>query len=139
MPPLRRPRPVADESPASAPLHNLQSELLAAKAAWEQLGVRVGKGYTSAYSKHVQTLAQMKKAKEEASSNALMFVFSIVSIGFAGGVVGGLMGPWVKKVGESTAHFVFREGVRSIGQQGAKDLVKAGDERIKNLRAMETN
>ncbi len=133
MPPPLRPGPVAKESPASGPLHNLQSELLSAKAIWEQLGVRIAKGYTVAYGKHVEALAEMKREQTEASSDALQFVFSIVCVGLAGGVVGGLMGPWIKKATESTAHFVFRESVRGIAQQGAKDLAKAGDEKLKKL------
>lgn len=135
-PPARRPQPVAKESAASGPLHNLQTELLSAKAAWEQLGVRIAKGYTAAYIVHVATLEQMKKAKEakEAARAALlnkyMFVFSVISIGFAGGAVGAVMGPWAKRAGEGTAHWVFREGARSAMQQGAKDIVKAGDEKL---------
>lgn len=132
-PPARRPKAVANESPASGPLHNLQSELLAAKAAWEQLGVRIAKGYTTAYVQHTKTLELMKKvkeAKQAASAAKMQFVFSVISIGFAGGVVGGLVAPWVKRGGEGTSQFVFREGVRSVMQQGAKDLVKAGDERL---------
>jgi hypothetical protein len=133
MPPPQRPGSVANESPASGPLHNLQSELLSAKAVWEQLGVRVAKGYTVAYGKHVQTLSDMKKQQTEASSDALQFVFSIVCVGFAGGVVGALMGDWAKAVTESRAHFVFREGIRGLAQQGAKDLAKVGDEKLKKL------
>lgn len=133
MAPPKRPQAVKEESKASGPLHHLQSELLSAKAAWEQLGVRIAKGYTTAYGKHQKTLTRMKKAKEEASSDALSFVFSIVSIGFAGGIVGGLMGPWIKRASESTAKFVFREGTRGLAQQGAKDLVKVGGEKLKDL------
>jgi hypothetical protein len=132
--PPRRPGPVANESPASSLLHDLIAELLSAKSAWEQLGVRVAKGYTTAYGFHVRTLTEMKKSDTEASSDALMFVFSAVCVGLAGGVVGGVMGPWIKKTAESTAHFIYKEAVRSILQQGAKDLAKAGDERLKKLR-----
>ncbi len=139
MAPPRRPGPVADESPASGPLHNVVTELLSSKAAWEQLGVRIAKGYTTAYGFHVRTLKEMDRAKSEASSDALMFVFSIVCVGLAGGVVGGLMGPWIKKQAESTAHFVYKEAVRSVLQQGAKDLAKAGDDKIKKLRVDANN
>jgi hypothetical protein len=132
--PPRRPVSVKNESPASTLLHDLMTELLSAKSAWERLGVRVAKGYTTAYDFHVKTLKKMERSNTEASSDALMFVFSAACIGFAGGVVGGIMGPWVKKTAESTGHFIFREGVRSILQQGAKDLAKAGVEKLKKVR-----
>jgi len=144
-PPPRRPGSVAVESPASGPLHMLQSELLSAKAAWEQLGVRIAKGYTTAYGKHVQTLAAVKRkrdnmeASKEATADGLIFVFSIVTVGLAGGIVGGLMGPWIKKQSESTAHFVFKEAIRGLAQQAAKDLTKAGDEKLKKLASVATD
>jgi len=138
-PPPRRPGPVLKESPASGPLHNLQSELLSAKAAWEQLGVRIAKGYTVAYVSHsntVKVLNEIKKAKlraAQASLEAFMFVFSIVCIGFSGGTAGAILGPWVKRAGEKTARFVFREGVRGVIQQGAKEIAKWGDEKLNKL------
>jgi hypothetical protein len=132
--PPRRPGSVDNESPASRGLHDLITELLSAKSAWEQLGVRVAKGYTTAYGFHVKTLKKMERSNTEASSDALMFVFSAVCVGLAGGIVGGIMGPWIKKTAESTAHFIYKEAVRSILQQGAKDLAKAGDEKLKKLK-----
>jgi hypothetical protein len=137
--PPARPVPVKNESQASGPLHNLQGELLTAKAAWEQLGVRISKGYTTAYGFHadtVQKLNTIAKARwkaAQASVDGLTFVFSVVCIGFSGGVAGALLGPWVKKAGEKTARFVFREGARGIMQQGAKDIAKRGAERLEKL------
>ena len=139
MAPPPRPVAVASESPASGPLHNLQSELLTAKAAWEQLGVRIAKGYTTAYGFHadaVKELNDIAKARwkaSQASLDGLTFVFSVVCIGFSGGVAGALLGPWVKRAGEKTARFVFREGARGIVQQGAKDIAKRGSERVEKL------
>jgi hypothetical protein len=129
--PPSRPGPVDIESPASGPLHHLLTELGEAETQWQNLGVRIAKGYTAAYGFHVKTLSDMGKAKLEASTDALQFVFSAVCVGLAGGAVGGLMGPWIKKAVESTAHFVFKESVRSIAQQGAKDLAKVLDEKLK--------
>jgi hypothetical protein len=126
-----QPGSVAVESPASGPLHHLITELVEAETQWENLGVRIAMGYTAAYASHVKTLSDMGKAKLEASTNALQFVFSAVCVGLAGGAVGGLMGPWIKQAAESTAHFVFKESVRSIAQQGAKDLAKVLDEKLK--------
>lgn len=128
--PALRPGPVAVESPASQPLHHLQSELLSAKARWEQLGIRIGLGYTEAYKQHTTTLQIMKKEKTSASYEALLFVFSIVSVGFAGGLVGGLLSRWVKEQGISAAKEVFRSSISGVGQQGAKDLAKVGTKTI---------
>jgi hypothetical protein len=118
---------VNQESPASQPLHHLQSELLAAKAAWERLGVRIGLGYTEAYQRHFITLAEMKRAHDAAMSNDVaQFVLSVVSVGFAGGLVGSLIGPWIRGAGKAAAQKAFRDGITGIGQQAAKDVAKAG-------------
>jgi hypothetical protein len=131
----RRPQPVTKESPASGPLHHLQSELLAAKSAWEQLGVRIAKGYTLAYAEHVNTLTLMKKAKEaEMSNNALMFVLSVVSVGFAGGLVGGLIAPFIQNVGARIAGRVWSSAVAGATQDTAKGLVKIGAQVIDDAR-----
>ena len=133
----QRPGAVDKESPSSGPLHNLQSELLAAKAAWEQLGARIAKGYTIAYRRHEDTLTEMKKAKEAAMSNdGLLFVLHIVSVGFAGGLVGVLVAPWVQKAGEMVAQKVFRASVvAGVAQQAAKDIADAGAKKMLSVTA----
>jgi hypothetical protein len=137
-PPVR-PVPVKNESQASGPLHNLQGELLTAKAAWEHLGVRISKGYTTAYGFHAETVQKLNNIAEarwkaaQASVDGLTFVFSVVCVGFSGGVAGALLGPWVKRAGEKTARFVFREGARGIIQQGAKEIAKRGSEKVEKL------
>jgi hypothetical protein len=108
------------DSPASTALHALQSELGGAKTQWEYLEDRLTNGYKDAYKSHVAVLTAMKNARilqeqRDAKSLAIaMFVFSVVSVGFAGGLVGGVIAPWVKRAEQGTADAVIRQGMQGI-------------------------
>jgi hypothetical protein len=117
------------ESPASGPLHALQAELSGAKSQWEYLHGRLTNGYKDAYKWHAGALKQVelnrKKALEQdARMRQLgLFIFSVTTVGFAGGVVGGLLAPWVKNAAEEGANAVFREAVKEITKQSAQQAV----------------
>jgi hypothetical protein len=134
--PARRPEAVKVESPASGPLHNLLTELLAAKNSWEQLGIKIAKGYRTAYGVHAKTLKDMETAKKDFLSNdALIFVMSILSVGVAGGIVGSLVAPWVEKAGTQVAKKVFRASVvAGVGTQAMQTITDAG---VKKLWAVD--
>ena len=133
MPPQpMRPGAVGQESPASRPLHMLQSELLAAKAIWEQLGIRILRGYDAAYSIHKKTLKDMELEKKAALSNdALIFVMSILSVGMAGGLMGSVIAPWVEKAGSMAAKKIFRASVvAGVGTQALQTITDAGVKKL---------
>ena len=132
-PPVKfRPGPVKGDSPASLHLHYLQSELLDARTIWEQLATQVALGYTDALDMQEKTLQDMKKAIQrdafspELTIEVVMFVLSVTSVGLAGGVVGGLIAPWVRKAGDEVAKIVYRTAVSGVAQQAAKVLVNQG-------------
>jgi hypothetical protein len=129
--PPARPGAVAQESEASQPLHFLQSELLSAKAQWERLGIRIARGYLQAYRIHEKTLKDMKKAKGDSLDNGtLIFIFSILGVGIAGGLVGGLMATWVDKAGSDVAKKVLRTTVAGVPSQAATSLMDAGIKKL---------
>jgi hypothetical protein len=117
------------DSPASASLHALQSELAGAKTQWEYLEDRLTNGYKDAYKTHVGVLKAMENAKilaEQADAKWIgigMFVFSVVSVGFAGGLVGGVIAPWVKKAEQGTADAVIRQGIQGIATRTTQQSV----------------
>ena len=120
------------ESAASGPLHTLQSELAGVKSQWEYFADRVINGYKDAYKAHLGALQTMKRDRlmreqQEAQQRGVyMFVLSVVAVGFTGGIVGGLIGPWVTEKGISAATKVVREGVKGAATRTTQQLVKLG-------------
>lgn len=120
----RQSGPVKLDSPASTPLHFLLTELLAARAHWGDLGVKVAKGYNKGLELQKRTLNEMKKAKTASSVDALVFVLQALSVGYAGGLVGGLIAPWVKDAADQVTS-AFRTALSGAAQQYTKDVTKA--------------
>jgi hypothetical protein len=117
------------DAPAAAPLTTLQAELSGVKSQWEYLQDRIANGYNAAYNYHVgalndMKLARLKREQEEARRRGIyMFVFSVVSVGFAGGLVGGLFGPWLNEFDKASLTKAWGEGVKGIGSRTAQQLV----------------
>src|SRR5215217_8181717 len=124
-------RPMAPraESPASGPLHMLQTELNGAKSQWEYLEDRIINGYKDAYKLHSAALKQAEDAhlealRKDAQIKAIgMFVFSVVSVGFAGGLVGGIIAPWAASAAAGTAQAALRQGVQGIATRTTQQTV----------------
>jgi hypothetical protein len=118
------------ESPASGSLHLLQSELNGAKSQWEYLHDRLTNGYKDAYKLHVGALQEMKQAKllqeqtEARVRGILLFVSSVVAVGFAGGYVGGLFAPWVRAAGTNTANLAIREAMKGMTTRSTQEIAK---------------
>jgi hypothetical protein len=111
------------ESEASPLLHDLQSELTGAKTQWEYLEDRVANGYKDGYKLHKGALDEMRHTKQ-ASREALMFVLSVLSVGFAGGVIGSLFAPWARAAQNSTAVFAIRTGVQDATKRLTQESLK---------------
>src|SRR6266480_58761 len=104
--------PLVGTSPAFGTLGLLRAEFTGAKSQWEALLDTIILGYKDAYDAHKAALKRLQDSinKDTASDAAtLMFIFSLVSVGFAGGFVGGLIAPWVRKAGDQK----FFLGVRT--------------------------
>jgi hypothetical protein len=116
------------ESPASIPLHHIMTEINGAKSQWEALIDRMSQGYGDAYKKHDEALSIVRKKRaaiENAKREALFFLFTAISMGFAGGAVGSLFAAWTKDAAEQVAKYAFREGVRGIASETAKKAMNA--------------
>ena len=85
---------------------------------WEFLQDVITNGYKDAYKLHLGALTDMHKAKVIAEQNeakwcgVAMFVFSVVSVGFAGGLVGGVIAPWVREAQANVANAALRQGAQ---------------------------
>jgi len=125
-------------SKAYQPLANLQSEINGAKSQWESLLDRLINGYKDAYKAHKDALKELErliKKDTESDVGALMFIFSVVSVGFAGGFVGGLVAPWVEKAGEEAFKRAVREGVKDIAKHGAWGMVEGATKKLEHVAA----
>lgn len=96
-------RKVFGTSPASSPLGTLRAELSGAKSAWNAATLRVVRGYKKGYDEHVNALKKMKLLSTKQDQAFSSFIMSVLFIGFAGGVVGGLIAPWIKRSGDRVA------------------------------------
>jgi hypothetical protein len=122
------------DAPASQPLHNLQAELSGVKSQWQSLLDVIVDGYNDAYDLHLEALEKMHQARllreqqEARVRGYYMFVLSVISAGFAGGAVGGLIGAALKPAKDevlSLANTALREGVKSAGSRASTQLVKS--------------
>jgi hypothetical protein len=101
------------------------------KSQWDLLQDVIADGYNEAHKLHLGALKEMKrerllKEQREAESRGMyMFVFSVVSVGFAGGIVGGLFGSWVGEAGISVGAKVVREGIKGVATRATQQIVKA--------------
>ena len=80
-------------------------------------------GYKDAYNEHKNALKefeQIRKLHDQQDAAVMMFIYSVVAVGFAGGLVGGLLAPWVRNAGTS----LFQTAIRSSVQEMAKSATK---------------
>ena len=83
----------------------LKAEFASAKSRWEYLCDRIMNGYKDAYNEHANALKQFRQIREyheKQDAAAMMFIYSVVSVAFAGGLAGGLLAPWVKQAASKT-------------------------------------
>ena len=99
---------------------------------WEFLQDVITNGYKDAYKLHLGALTDMHKAKVIAEQNeakwcgVAMFVFSVVSVGFAGGLVGRVIAPLVRSAQRNVANAAFRQGVQGIATRSTRASGFAG-------------
>lgn len=107
------------ESDASKELSRLDTDLNTAQLQWETYATGLGSGYTKAYVRHKETLDGILEMRR-AGAEAMYFVLSALTAGFAGGLAGGLIAPWFKDAAASTAKAVMKETARGITVEWAK-------------------
>src|SRR6266436_5388941 len=107
------PKVAGVESQGSLILHALLTELHTAGYNWALMADVVSQGYRDAYDMHKKTLAKVKQNEESGNlqlKEMYLFVLTAVSVGFAGGLVGAAMAPWVKGVQDLASKTAFRQG-----------------------------
>lgn len=118
------------ESEASREIKFLEVDLDTAQLQWNTYIAVIGSAYTSAYSIHKITLENMKEMRL-ARAETTYFLLSALSVGFAGGLVGGMMAPWVKGAGTAGALAILREGAKGMASQLAQRLMGREIDEIK--------
>lgn len=104
-------------------LNQSAETLNTAQLQWETYATGLGLGYVTAYRRHKAILGKMK-AMRQANAEAMYFILSIVTAGFAGGLAAGVMAPWIKKAAEGTAQAVWRQVVGETTKEFLKTSYK---------------
>src|SRR5688572_6483183 len=92
---------------AAKEIYPLMSEISTAQDQWGTYATQLGRGYTAAYQEHEKAIDKVNRnirLQEEKS----YWLLSLLCVGFAGGLIGGLMAPWVKNAGTSLAQQIMR-------------------------------
>ena len=103
------------KSDGAKEIEKLMRHLDTAHLQWNTYATQLGRGYTAAYKTHEKVLKEMEEHKR-ASSDAQYFLLSLLCVGFAGGLVGGLLAPWVEKAGENIAKQIIRTAMSETTQ-----------------------
>ncbi len=100
---------------AGQEIHVLMGELSSAQHQWNTYATQVGRGYTTAYGWHDDTVKKVQERLRLAAESAY-WLLSLLCVSFAGGLVGGLMAPWVSRAGSMTARTMLSETMQSQAQ-----------------------
>jgi hypothetical protein len=114
----------------------LKAEFASAKSRWELLLDVIMLGYKDAYNEHKNALKefeQIRKLHDQQDAAVMMFIYSVVAVGFAGGLVGGLLAPWVRSAGTSVFQTAIRSGVQEIAKSATKEATSGIINRLQNM------
>lgn len=104
---------------------------------WNTYADMLGKAYATAFTRHTDVFDEMAKdLKPSKGDRAFYFLFSLFSVGFGGGLVGGLMAPWVRGAGNVTGELVFRTTMSNATRQITGTVLQEG---FKQLFSAESN
>ncbi len=96
---------------------------------WLAYAARLGSAYTQAYEKHQDALTDAYEQYRLAAESAY-WVLSLVCVAFAGGMVGGLMAPWVNGAGSRLMLRLFTtvsETAQSAAQGFTQRVLPSGN------------
>ena len=91
---------------AGRELETLITNCNATELLWLAYAARLGSAYTRAYEKHQDALTESYEQYRLAAESAY-WVLSLFCVAFAGGMVGGLMAPWVTNAGKGLLAGLF--------------------------------
>lgn len=112
------------ESEATKVFSKIDVEINSAHHQWNTYADILGAGYNDAYLHHKEALDEIFRARM-AGKEILYFLFSGIVVGWAGGLAGGMMIPWVEQAGKEAAKKFFVEVTRGVVQEEAKRAANA--------------
>jgi hypothetical protein len=112
----------------------LHDETATAQLQWEGYATQLGIGYREAYKEHAGALTKIQENYRVTAESAY-WVLSLLCVSFAGGLVGGLMAPWVVKAGETVGAIVTRSVVSGTSSQAAQIITQRGIDNSKGGQA----
>src|SRR5207248_2147084 len=80
----------------------------------------------------LKELEAIINADTQSDTSSFMFIFSLLSVAFAGGMAGGWIAPWVKQAPEKSFKYVIRSGLQEIGKTLSKEVTGSA---VKTLEA----
>ena len=135
------PLPTRKESQASSALHMILTEIETAKSNWILLADRLSQGYVDAYRMHKNTLSEVQRVSELDKKQMVelyYFVLQAVAIGYAGGLIGAALTPWIRgaqqlaflKSYSDTFAYIGAEGIKGSAQEITKKAYKGVLEKL---------
>jgi hypothetical protein len=103
------------KSQGALELKALFNDLTTAQQDWETYGRTLGGGYTDAWKSHAGILKGIGDSYKE-SAQAEYFVLSLLAVAVTGGIIGGLIAPWVAGAGTAAASQILRTGASETAQ-----------------------
>lgn len=110
------------ESEASKVFSRIKGDLGEAQHQWNTYAKGLGLAYALAYKEHERTLGHMKR-KDDLQKDLAYFLFSGFVVGYAGGVAGAMMAPWVKRAGEMGGNEFLRTIVAETLKEESKRAI----------------
>jgi hypothetical protein len=114
--------PYEPTTPAARELKVVYDYLNGAQHDWNTYATELGRAYTTAYKFHEGALGEVKE-KYRLESETQYWVFSLLCVAATGGLVGGLLAPWVAGAGAAIAKQMIRTFANETAQATAGGVV----------------
>jgi hypothetical protein len=103
------------KTPAAKDLHTIMTALSGAQHDWETYAMKLGRAYGNAFDKHEEGLKNVAE-KYRLGAESAYWVLALLCVAVTGGVVGGMLAPWVAGAG-TTAATMFKRTLVSEASQ----------------------
>jgi len=119
---------------AAKEVKRLEGDISTAQDQWNTYATILGAAYKKAFEEHRDAIKKVQEKYRLAAESAY-WVLSLLCVSHAGGVVGGLMAPWVARAGEKAAKRIgitMTNGISGTFSQGAQMLAQRGVDKSKS-------
>jgi hypothetical protein len=107
-----------------------ESAVNSAHLQWLTFAGYVSKGYTIAYNEHTGALGKIQQILKE-RNDFNHFLLSLLCVSVGGGIIGGVMAPWIAKAGSDVLKNAFRTGVSGAKGSGGQMIVQRSVDAVK--------